>query len=499
MKIRPRAEKNKSAGQEGDFHIDVMSSTPLFIQLKNRLADWLKTCNRGMRLPAERKLAELAGVSRKTVRQALNLLEKEGKIIVGARGRFVANGANRDNRVLLEIHPLASHTTAVQTLTIASYEILPYQRCFWEQIAKRFSGGHRGIRAVVRLLPREVRDMAAYAEFAHKHRIDLLILSSAMIAEMKQLGALAPLTSEIAAMRQGEADLWRDLTIEHEPLDFYAVPAHLSLPAVIGNRELVKISMPRLASGGEWLSLCLETAKGLPPNAQLFSWPLQLLNYRGTPTPVIIRRSLRDELRQCLEIVRALGQVKTNLVWTPEPPDYHGLDFLEGSQAFHFAPLTYFLTAMGNPPFAWQIGLLLPEDNHRLSLAATAVACSAYAKNMSLAMEFLRFLLTPEAQKIVATLPVNAPVRSDCLSLFAGRLGIEEEPLRKSLAAFRATAPEDVVWEWLWRAEIYPLLLAVFAGKCEIDARLLDEAYAAAEAYLKLCQNREVHCAGSGE
>ena len=62
------------------YQVDRNSSTPIFKQLKNDLLDLLETdkFSEGDKLPTERELQELYGVSRATVRSAVSELELEG-------------------------------------------------------------------------------------------------------------------------------------------------------------------------------------------------------------------------------------------------------------------------------------------------------------------------------------------------------------------------------------------------------------------------------------
>jgi len=64
---------------------------PLYQQIANRLREEAASCPPGQRLPAENELAARLGVSRPTVRQALELLTREGRLVrVKGSGTFTA-------------------------------------------------------------------------------------------------------------------------------------------------------------------------------------------------------------------------------------------------------------------------------------------------------------------------------------------------------------------------------------------------------------------------
>src|SRR4051794_41968175 len=62
---------------------------PLYWRVATRLVDELRdgTVPPGERLPGERQLAEHFGVSRETVRQALEVLRRDGLVATDRRGR----------------------------------------------------------------------------------------------------------------------------------------------------------------------------------------------------------------------------------------------------------------------------------------------------------------------------------------------------------------------------------------------------------------------------
>ena len=81
------------------------SAVPLYSQLRERLRERIAdgSYQQGARLPAESEISAIFGVSRITVRQALNDLQKEGLIVkVPGKGSFVARRTPRQDLSRLE-------------------------------------------------------------------------------------------------------------------------------------------------------------------------------------------------------------------------------------------------------------------------------------------------------------------------------------------------------------------------------------------------------------
>lgn len=88
------------------------SPIPLYIQFKEYLLDWIERgeLEPGQRLPSEREFCDQFGVSRITIRQALNELTRDGLIqSVPGKGTFVARKHEG------EFHPLVSFSQYVRT------------------------------------------------------------------------------------------------------------------------------------------------------------------------------------------------------------------------------------------------------------------------------------------------------------------------------------------------------------------------------------------------
>lgn len=76
--------------------IDLTSSEPLYIQIAQRLAEDITSgrLSPGTRVPSEAELMELHGVSRVTVRQAVQLLTRNGQVVPRrGKGTYVARPA----------------------------------------------------------------------------------------------------------------------------------------------------------------------------------------------------------------------------------------------------------------------------------------------------------------------------------------------------------------------------------------------------------------------
>lgn len=94
------------------MHIDTQASTPLYLQIHDTILRQIETgaYADGARLPSERELAELFGVSRMTARQAMRLLMQDGRINTRVgKGTFVQNP-----RLTQELRELTSFTDDIR-------------------------------------------------------------------------------------------------------------------------------------------------------------------------------------------------------------------------------------------------------------------------------------------------------------------------------------------------------------------------------------------------
>ncbi|MCJ0764680.1 GntR family transcriptional regulator [Variovorax terrae] len=85
-----------SRSQAMDKPLDASSADPLYVQLANRLADAISsgTYGPGQQLPPEARLMSDFGISRVTVRQAIQLLTRNGQVVSRrGKGTFVSRAS----------------------------------------------------------------------------------------------------------------------------------------------------------------------------------------------------------------------------------------------------------------------------------------------------------------------------------------------------------------------------------------------------------------------
>lgn len=117
------------------------SSIPLHLQLKTALAAKIAqgSLSPGQRLPSERQLCEMFGVSRTTVRRAMEELEREHLIrTVPAQGTFVAAP-----QVRVSVHvSLGGFTSDIQRAGLSPSSIL-LEACLLPEIPEELAGPMR--------------------------------------------------------------------------------------------------------------------------------------------------------------------------------------------------------------------------------------------------------------------------------------------------------------------------------------------------------------------
>ena len=113
----------------------VESPVPLRQQLHEGLTVWLDGLDIGARIPPERTLAKVIGLSRVTVRNALNPLAQQGILQRSVKGTFLArhpSGSRGGAHPLMRQPGLAA--APARHLTMASYEPWPAQQKAWQTL-----------------------------------------------------------------------------------------------------------------------------------------------------------------------------------------------------------------------------------------------------------------------------------------------------------------------------------------------------------------------------
>ena len=116
-----------------EITLDFNSVVPLYEQLARRLSELIEEghWSPGQQLPTESDFSEQHGVSRATVRAALDLLEEEGVVSRRAgKGTFVTQAAIRQSLSELESFPetVASQGASVSIQTVDHEEYVPSYR-----------------------------------------------------------------------------------------------------------------------------------------------------------------------------------------------------------------------------------------------------------------------------------------------------------------------------------------------------------------------------------
>jgi len=398
--------KKKEFALLSDFSIelDFTSSTSLTSQLEVQLRRSIARMSTGEKLNPERLLAEQLGVSRVTIRNAVNSLVKEGLLVrCGRHGTMVAE--RKKTVQVLPVNDLAFGNPSFHPtvpLRFLYYETLPRQLEFWQEVFRRFNASYSHCQIVPEYLPANV-SAADFKQYLIQSGADLFQFNYGQNAySMAQ-----PLPDALQEkMRSG--DFFYDRIPESEQKYLtHLMPINSTMFRTYCNTAHAKqygISLPFESADYkvDLFSFLLNSAEALPETitagGRIWDYARhEILRHPGT---------MQEALTQfCQKHTPAIG--KKNLFLLEEEKPLDSIQKLFSGEVFSLSISTPHFQALTNEnKLDFASGLMNPAAH----VPCTAMGIARNSLFQNEAALFLEFLLSEEIQSLAATLKQAVPM-----------------------------------------------------------------------------------------
>ena len=409
MKTKRHAEVEIALKQ--DLVLDLEGQVPIRAQLEEGIRRHLARQPVGYRLPSERLLAELFGVSRITVKNALTPLGREGLLRRGIKGSYLARAVNPDAP---GGHPLQARLFGRAArrirLAFAVFESWPAQLAAWEAAACEYNRTQRTVELAIERVPLSVGNDETFARYVTERQPALALVLPQMAVAARAQGLLAPLPTDLVTSLRGPRYASWIARADSAGILAHAAPLNYPVWGALWNQDLLRrhlaVSKP-LFRVSDLAEILLEVGPGVPEAAVLVSDAVCLLLCAGYPF-----RPGGDDWRSryagaLCSLGARLQPVMPRLRW-PSPHDEEGIrDFLEGRSAFYAGNLFAILQRMPQARFPWGGAFLSPPPGYYLPSTWIGIGITA-GPFSGPAEEVVRFMVSPAGQEITIRHRLNA-------------------------------------------------------------------------------------------
>ena len=409
MTVKCHAETESALKQ--DLALDIEGQVPMRAQLEEGLRRHLARQPVGYRLPSERVLAELLGVSRITVKNAVKPLGREGLLRRGIKGSYLARAVNP---AAPGGHPfqtsLFGRAARRVRLALAVFESWPAQLAAWETAVAEYNHSQRTVELAVERVPVSVNTNESFARYVMERRPALALMLPQMAAAARAQRLLAPLPRDLVASFRGPRYASWIPRADASGLLAHAAPLNYPMWGALWNQELLgrrlTVSQP-VFRVGDLADILLEAGPTLRDDAVLVSDAVCLLLGAGYPfRPGRVDWRARYAGALC-SLAARLRPVMPRFRW-PSPYDEEGLrQFLEGRSAFYAGNLFALLQRMPQARFPWGGAFLSPPPGCRLPTTWIGIGITA-GPFSGPAEEVVRYLVSPPGQEVTIRYRLNA-------------------------------------------------------------------------------------------
>jgi DNA-binding transcriptional regulator YhcF (GntR family) len=427
----------------------------------------------GDRLMTVRNLSSLYNINERTVMSALNVLntcgmiEKKGKsyfISSSGKNNDMASGGNSSEE-FETFHPFISHESmgmGTRTVKMAVYENMPHQQKCWNEIARKFSETHHGIKMEINWVPNSVNSSDSYLDFLRDAKMDLALLPERIAIDFHGKNILSPLPTFIRDRISDEAYLSSNIERADKELSDYAAPIHFSMQALIFNHDTFRGDIGKTFNGiDSVVKEILKISNASKNGSLLMHVPWELAILEGMPEYPVEVKELKEHLGKLYRGFSRLKGLKDRLNW--EKIARHFKDYASGNVMFYAGALTLLLPLIEQSKFRWTGAFHKLHGNKRMSCGISSVA--AMKTPAGPIEDALDFLTSEAAQSIISKYRLNFTCYLETNRPLIEKMGANEKDFLANLKRLSEDQTETGKWHVIIVQELMSITRAVIDGE----------------------------------
>jgi ABC-type glycerol-3-phosphate transport system substrate-binding protein len=366
-------------------------------------------------LPSLRELSRLYSVSHETVRRGLQLLEDSDIITkvhgVGTvvNGGDIAPGRKGSEEALFGV---TAHA-AQRTLAFETCEYTPEKRRIWEQAVESFNSSHPDLK--VRLLPLRCTPSSGLDLLPH-----IIHTTAWHVEEFARAGVLLNLSPWMANdVAASDDTLSGEFASVMRADPCWGVPVSFDVPiALVNTASIPPDSLRSLRENWtlegmirwaqDFRSPDGKTALLLPrPHMMLLCCGVNPLDWMALEAQTAVLPRILAQLRAWFERYRFYDRSPLD----EDSPRRGYVRFLRGEAMVAFYHTFAIADALLTATFPWAVRPLPVADGMPLPRFTLCCSVTKRCADPEAAVEFLRFVASPEGQHIIASGKTNIPAR----------------------------------------------------------------------------------------
>jgi DNA-binding transcriptional regulator YhcF (GntR family) len=457
------------------FLIDNASSEPRYVQLEKAIKKWVESADLGDRLPPELEIAELAGVTRKTVRKALEPFMEQG--VFSRRARI---GTVLEKKMTTEFeafHPLegAFSFVPVKTLKVSLFSASKYRQQHWLELIDCCNKLNSNYQVELIWAPNSINSPEAYQEFVKEQQVDLIFLSDNLFSHFYQNKQLRQFDDSIVTKMKSDEYSFNSF-FSHEPdypLD-YIMPLYFSMSGMLWNDDMtgdISQITPLFMECDSALTWLGQVDEKIAENDMLFSNIGYFLGGFGFPQADADEEYISDWLRKGYAAIAQLAGLRHQI----HVNDNYKYEFVSMflkrkvvTSMLNMYAINHYLDSLS---FEWKACPLKASPGSFNNTGYNGFAISAESEQADAAVEFMDFLLSDNCQAFLAKNfhfgVFNRKAASElCDSTFKGT---KPEDLDNIISLYRFHSRNTEKWLQTVSIELRKQISDVFLGALSVE------------------------------
>lgn len=435
--------------------LDFNSGTPIYRQIEEHIAGFIKNAANNTPLPPEREVAAALKINRRTLRRAIDPFVKSGLLSRGIKGTVVKKFQEELPSADSRVHPFnfsaAPFLCPGKTVRLALYENMPLQRQLWETLVEIYNSEKNGSKVTLDWIPLSVTTVEKYRDFIMETKPDIMQASFALPHQELANEMAEELPADLKKLIHSET-CWSHLHEEHiTPI----LPVHFSLHAFCVNTDL------------------LEKFSGCKVHKEPFEIERQLLQLNipgniktafhiddyygnlslGTIPPAYdengIKNFLTNKFEYIMNLPRGMESRLGAAVNEKVYDIYKSMNFFVSRNVLSTSAFPMFI-ADSAQKMGFPYSIYLPElkKNVKLLTGISGVMVNSFSEDKEFAWDFARFLLFEKIQKLFPEKLKNAAMIRNANDSLAAFCNMTASAFNSTVSKMKTSTSKDYDFGW---------------------------------------------------